>query len=591
MSGLVSTWALASQPLWPSPVFDVSDVFDRPPWERPTDDTGYTPPDFIETFGGAPGWGNSPGFTGGGSGAGIGGNAGVGAGSGFQGGLGTHIAWSPGSGGGGGTFVIVNTTGVHTIDITADRRLFYRIEVHDADNELISNVPGWISGKLKIQVDKASELEFTVPIDSEGAGDLARPNTVWVRDRWGFVVDTFTIQKRRPYGTGDASYLTVNCTSAISQLGEEVVIEYDGGDVTVGAHVVALLNLQEKTNALTLGTIDPEIADIATPLFASDTSIHNALLSLQAALPKDQRGHIYVDPQRRVQWRLLIGDQTEQVITRTSNVSGIQAETDYSQLYNRVYMYGEGNDPGTRLTLIDAGEPELYVENTTSQTAYGLRPLQKQDRRIRNSETLLRVANRILEEFGTPPVTVTVDLLDIAKADNAPAGWQDIFIGGKYRVVDTDLALDTSIEIVGIEVDMARPVPLRVDLTNQTRDLSDLLSRLIGALQQPLYVDGDRYPTMGRNYSGGVTADNLRAGDTRWNDSEAQAEMYDGDSWEPMGGGEEYHFEASTKAGLTDASTVPASAIGRVDGVGSDNGMFCVPNPAKNGWDALNFFE
>jgi len=53
----------------------------------------------------------------------------------------------------------------------------------------------------------------------------------------------------------------------------------------------------------------------------------------------------------------------------------------------------------------------------------------------------------------------------------------------------------------------------------------------------------------------------------------------------------EYHYKATTKAGLQDASTVPVESVGRVDGVGADNGMFCVPNPTKSGWAALNFWE
>jgi len=52
-----------------------------------------------------------------------------------------------------------------------------------------------------------------------------------------------------------------------------------------------------------------------------------------------------------------------------------------------------------------------------------------------------------------------------------------------------------------------------------------------------------------------------------------------------------YHYKAATKAGLQDASTVPVESIGRVDGIGADNGMFCVPNPSKSGWVALNFWE
>jgi hypothetical protein len=318
---------------------------------------------------------------------------------------------------------------------------------------------------------------------------------------------------------------------------EEAFLDYAGADLPVVDHVAGLLALQEKTGPISLGTIDDEIAEVSLPFVAADSNIHAALLNLQAALPKALRGHIYVDPQRRLQWRLLIGDQREQVITRGRNVATIEAETRYNDTVNRVYLYGEGQDRDTRLSLVDAGEAVPYIEDTDSIATNGLRKLIKADRRIKIPATLLRVAQRILEEFSTPPMVVRVDLLDLAHADDAPDGWQDIYIGGKYRVVDTVLGVDTSIEIATITRDLKRPVPLQVDLDNQTRTLSDLMSSLIEGLYQPLDVLGDRYKNMGRNFSDGAIPDSYRAGDTRWNDGQDQLQAYDGTDWRDTGGG------------------------------------------------------
>jgi len=47
---------------------------------------------------------------------------------------------------------------------------------------------------------------------------------------------------------------------------------------------------------------------------------------------------------------------------------------------------------------------------------------------------------------------------------------------------------------------------------------------------------------------------------------------------------------ATTKAGLTDASTVAETMLGRVT-AGANAGMVCVVNPDKDGWDAINFCE
>lgn len=579
-TALLADHEFGALPRWPLGAVSVANFFDRPVWERPSPTRPYVEPDgSVIVYEGTPGFGGT-------------GQSGPSGGlPGFQGGtIPGGSAWAPSGTTNGGTISVFGGNGVVSIDVEPSRLQFYNIEVHDTDGELLTRVPDWLSGTLKLQMGEASTLVFRIPVDSEAAAELVRPNSVWLRDRWGFVIETFQIQRRRPSGRGDTSYIEIECQSVIAQLGEEVVLRYEGAELPVIDHVTALLELQAKAGPLTLGTVDPEIADIELPYFAEDTNILAALLSLQMALPKATRGNIYVDPQRRVQWRLAIGDLSEQIITRQRNVYAVDAEVDYSRIVNRIYMYGEGNDTRSRLSLVDAGEAEEYIEDAGSITAHGLCPFLKVDRRIRNPETLLSTAQRILDEFSEPPVVVSVDLLDLAKSDSAPTGWEDIFIGGKYRVVDSNLALDTSIEIVGIELDLTKPVPLRVDLANQTRELSDFISQIIDATQQPLDVDGDRYPTMGRNYTSSEPRE-ARAGDVRWNDAESKGQMHDGTDWQDMGGGDELHHTASTKSGLPSAGSVNVASIGRVDGGGADNGMFCVPNPAKNGWDALNFFE
>jgi len=572
MTALLGDFMIGTQYLWPPATVTLADFMDAPSFDRPT----TTPPAADETFTG------SPGFEGGGTFTGA---------PGFDGEIGELSLWSIGDVSDpydGGTITIVNPDGTITaLNIRANRQRFYTIEIYDVYNERVAVVPGWIRGRLKRQLDKASELSFTIPYDAEGAADLVRPNHVWLRDRWGFVIDTFQIQKRRPTGSGDASYYEIDCVGAIAQLGDEVLTEYVGATNTVSAHVAALMDGQERDNPITVGTIDPDIATIELPFYAVDTNIHAALLSLQMALPRDSRGRMYVDARRRLQWRLQPGDVTEQVITRAANVRSIEAETDYTALVNRIYMYGEGQDHASRLNLTDAGEAHEYVDDSASITTWGVCSAIKVDRRIRHPETLLKVAERILEEFATPPVVVSVELLDLAKADDAPIGWNDIEIGGRYRVVDTALAVDSSVEIVAIETDLARPVPIRVDLANQTRQLSDLISGLVDALQQPLDVDGDRYPTMGRNYTAQEPR-NARAGDTRWNTDRGQ--MHDGTDWQDMGGGggDVIWYTATSKAGLP--SGVAETSLGRVT-AGSQKGMVCVRNPDNDGWDAINFME
>lgn len=57
-----------------------------------------------------------------------------------------------------------------------------------------------------------------------------------------------------------------------------------------------------------------------------------------------------------------------------------------------------------------------------------------------------------------------------------------------------------------------------------------------------------------------------------------------------QGGGWNNFYDATTKAGLIGATNVPEKSFARVT-AGAQKGMVCVPNPDRDGWDALNFFE
>jgi hypothetical protein len=592
--GLIGDALIGSNFFWPQPGVLAPDFFDRPSWERPTADNPYVPPLTEPDFSGM-----TPGFEG------IEADEYSEDDPGFDGSLPPLTFWEQGDTADpndGGTVVIVTPDGqVQSIAIRAERQEFYRVEVYTPDGDLVSRIPGWTRGRLTRVLDRASALSLTVPIGEEGVADLVRPNVIWLRDRWGFVIDTFQIQKRIPRGSNDASYVDIEAQGRITELVGEVILSYTEEDrIPVADHIAALLAFQERATPTPLGIIDPEIGDILRRFSCEDTNVHAALLQLQFTLPRDQRGRFYVDPQGRFNWRVAPGDNTEQVISRDLNVKSIEADIDYNGIVNRVFLYGEGNDPATRLALSgyvdeEANEyTEDYIEDAASIATYGLHPLIKQDRRVKYQDTLLRMANRILEEFAEPPTTITVELLDVAKSDNALPGWRDIEIGGKYRVTDAALGIESSVEIVEIQSDLARPVPIRVELTNGALSLADIINRIYEATVQPLDVDGDRYRSMGRNYSD-TEPRNARAGDVRWNDAEDRPEMHDGSDWREIetdpGEVDPVWILADTVSALPAANTVPETQLARITtNNNGELGMILIVNPAKNGWHPLNFF-
>jgi len=535
---------------------------------------------------------------------------------------------APGTGGGGGEIRLFPALFV----LRESKERPYRIEIHDADGERLAGVDAWHDGELRLAVDEASEVRFSVAADNPAAAYLVRPNTVTVRDRFGFYIDSFQIQETAGRRNGDATYKDVFCQSAIAQLGEEPVILYEGAAMGVGAHVQALLDLQVRDNPITLGDIDEAILEQTTYFRVQDATILRALLHMQGLLPKAVAGHFWVDANRRLNWNVTLGNAEPYPLPIGGGLQGIEHTTDWSQLVNRVYFYGEGEDPATRLKLSDAeGQEEDYIDDADSIATYGLSPHIHIDRRYRYADSLVQAANRILEDFAEPRINVTINALDLAKSDEFP-DVDDLRIGGIYRVVDPDQSIDTEVEVVALTIDLANPLPVTVELTNQEKRLGDLFGLLIDALHQPLDVDGDRYPTVTRNYSD-YEPRAVRRGDTRWNTDENRPEMYDGDSWEGMGGG--IWVTANTYAALPSASGLDETTLGLVllgDDIqqiykikdnawfpvdsfwqaetkaalpttnlfpnsrgwvnaGDDKGMLCIPNPTGTGWDALNFFE
>ena len=130
-----------------------------------------------------------------------------------------------------------------------------------------------------------------------------RPNYVVLRDRWGFVVDTFQIQRRRPIGQGDASYLEVSPPGKIAQLGDELVLQYEGAEVgqTIG-RARGAAGLRGVAAPIALGVIDPRLPIELPFTLTIPTSTRRSAAS--ACRWKEQRGRFYLDAKGKLQWRL-----------------------------------------------------------------------------------------------------------------------------------------------------------------------------------------------------------------------------------------------------------------------------------------------
>jgi len=425
---------------------------------------------------------------------------------------------------------------VVTETIDSERTLIYSMEVRNANNILVNTFTQWFKGKLKLEVDKAEVLTFSVIGTDSIVSDLVRTNRIWVRDRWGFLVGSYIIQKtkKRRVRASDAIFVDVVAKSAIVQMAREPILSYSTPKVitsmrdldivtpegfdwprvwvptaySVWTILQELFADQNQIPAIKIGHISPQIAQYETEFTAEDTTLLAAVKSLQNLLPKAIAGTFYVDANSRFNWRTRIGRWGE-TIEVGKGLQGIESETSFEDMATRLFMYGDGADHNSRVKLTDRGanQDNEYIDSDTVGT-YGIITHLKTDNRIKYPATLLRVAQRVLEEIDEPVVTVSIDAIDLAKADTA--GFDDIndlYVGSKYTVSDSSQGISVLVTVVSITHDLTNPLPVKITLKNRRTDISDIIERIIESMNPPVDVndDGTLYPTIPRIVYGDET--------------------------------------------------------------------------------------
>jgi len=390
------------------------------------------------------------------------------------------------------------------LGITADRVALYTIEVQDADGAvLVASVDFLAEGsRLELTLNEASKLTFKVAGDNAAIEHFIPENRLILRDRWGMALGRFQIRSRASsLEQPGAVFMVITALDALSQLGREPVVT--GGTptaITVQAIVEGLFGLQQQTVPLSLGVIDPAIANYETAFFVQDTSILGALRELHASMPKDIAGAFYVTMDGTFEWRVNIGTEEG---TFAMALTGAQFEINYDDQINRLYMYGQGQDARTRLRLTDAGEAEEYIEDAASIASYGLLPSIKVESQIADPTVLLAAAQRILEDRAEPFVRFSGNMLDLAKADNGTIGYNDIYLGSRYTFSYPahDIA-STTLKVERMVLNLANPLPIDIEMANRRQSLDDIIRSLIRSQNPPLDVndDGTLYPTIGRTF-------------------------------------------------------------------------------------------
>jgi len=376
----------------------------------------------------------------------------------------------------------------------------YVLEVHDASGDLLGYLREWWGGHWQSSRNEPGALRVIVHADNDLADDLVRPNQVWLRALPTTIGDTrpllgkFRILKQSSTRGAERVRIAVQAEGILGQLGDELVIDYTASSQTVKQIARDLLRLQEQDNPIFMGRFYGNVGLQTRDFRADGVSVLGALQNLW----KSVGGYFYVSPTTRKFHWVWVGDDPGKQIRYRKNMKAITRTEDASNLITRVYMYGGGLDPDVQLNLVDAGEAHEYIDSSAVAT-YGIIPRKVTDRRITQSETLLRHARQVLAQNDRPRVTYDLDVANLAASGNADYAFEDFGIGDRVRVIDEGLDISEVCEVQAIDRDLDNPLNIRVELAEDPELVnygsddyqrtppdteSDLVDHLAGALSR-----------------------------------------------------------------------------------------------------------
>jgi phage minor structural protein len=320
-----------------------------------------------------------------------------------------------------------------------------------------------------VKANQTPTLSFSLPADDAKADYItsAYEVKIWntVKARWEGLYILDDAEER--WG-GSGSIITANYSGVMGQLVQEDNITYDttATPKTPTQIITALLALQENAAPITVGTIQP------TTSFAF--AVENAnLLGAVLKCAEYLGGYIEVDSSRALNWyNEPSGDPVREIRYR-KNLRGVSRKRDFTTIINKIYAYGFG-ETEAQVTLVDAGEAHEYIEDGTSQTAYGVRIKRMTDKRITHPSTLLLWAQRILALYKDPVYYYEVDVVNLAEHPDFTFDLENLEVGQIVRVVNSDLNdLNVNVKIVSVSTQLDRPENITLELANATKTLAD----------------------------------------------------------------------------------------------------------------------
>lgn len=373
---------------------------------------------------------------------------------------------------------------------TRHERHGYFLEVHDGSSgDLLYMLPYYRNAPWERTVNQAATLDFTYPEGQDQAASLVETNQVWLRDSAMNLLEKFHIRKYRQIHGGGQMLREVGCESLLGQLADEYMI---GGYEATTADNKTINDIIEEwlassgtqTNALPIriGSIAPAIGDLQREILVKRTrTILEAIRDLLDTVNRNTSPwFMYVDPAtRRFYIKTSIGEDKGQEIRVKKNMKSIRRTVDKEQLVTRLFLFGKNVD------ITDAGAGNEYVDATTIGT-YGVKTFVREENKIQDANQLLDLANAIIarDDVRHPRVTYEISAIDLSKTTQAVIDAVDftfeaLDLGSTIRVIDEDLSVNLETVVRRIRVDIGHPLTHALQLENDTRDITDIISELV----------------------------------------------------------------------------------------------------------------
>lgn len=338
-------------------------------------------------------------------------------------------------------------------------RTDYEIELRDQDGKVLFEFRDLIDASLDRQVNNPATVSLVCPLSPQIEmiiPSLVRPNAIWVwRNSERIFTGPFQISEIQH---GETEAVKIDAQDYMIQLKSEIVKYYDSS-AAVSTHIDQLLDYQENSVKVVMGTLDPTATISAT---IERDYIYNVLMHLRSILG----GYMYVAPDRTLNWLWSIADNVNQRLEYRKNLISINKKVDWVNFGNRLYIYGDG------CNLIDAGLTTEYIEDAASIAQYGLCIRELHESSFRTAAEMLRYAQIKIAEMAWPRVSYPVKIVDLADFGYTA---DQMNLGSWLVLVDPEIDIDVVVQIVRVTYDMVNTERISIELAARALDICDIV--------------------------------------------------------------------------------------------------------------------